>query len=151
MNLRAGSFLKSTEALKDSFFAETTLFLKEYNADGAVGLVINRPFGRSLNELAEFSQSLFFPLYHGGPVDEEHLFFLHRRPDLIGGSTAVSNDVYWGGNFEQAVRFINQQVLTNNDIKIFVGYCGWDTGELEEEIAEGSWTTWQGDTESVFA
>ncbi len=150
MNIRAGSFLKSTEALDGSSFERTTIFLKEYNENGAVGLVVNRPFGRSLNELEEFRQSINFHLYHGGPVDEEHLFFLHRRPDLIAGGMLVDNDIYWGGNFSEAVRAINQQVLTQKDIKIFVGYCGWDAGELEAEIEEGSWVVWQAASLQLF-
>ena len=150
MQLRAGSFLKSTNALDGSFFEQTIIFIKEYNDDGAVGLMINRPFCRSLNELEEFSQSLSFPLYHGGPVDEEHLFFLHRRPDVITGTTPVSDDIYWGGDFEKAVQGINQQVLTAGDIKIFVGYCGWNAGDLEAEIEEGSWTVLDADSATVF-
>lgn len=150
MNLRAGSFLKSTGALNGSFFEGAVIFIKEYNADGAVGLVTNRPFGRSLHELEEFSQSLPFPLYLGGPVDDEHLFFLHRRPDVITGTTMVNNGICWGGDFGEAVRGINQQVLTAKDIKIFVGYCGWEAGDLEAEIEEGSWTVGGANNESVF-
>ena len=44
-----------------------------------------------------------------------------------------------GGNFKQAIAHINSGLLTEADIKIFIGYCGWDKGELEEEIASGNW------------
>jgi putative transcriptional regulator len=79
MQLRAGSFLKSTDALDGSFFEQAIIFIKEYNADGAVGLVINRPFGRALNEWKSLAKA-FFSVVPWRPVDEEHLFFLHRRP-----------------------------------------------------------------------
>lgn len=150
MNLQAGIFLKSTEALNDTVFSQVTILITEYNAKGAVGYVLNRPFGRSLNELEEFKQSPDFPLYDGGPVDKEHLFFLHRRPDLIAKGTLVDNGIYLGGDFKQAVAGINDRSLTANDIKIFVGYCGWDAGELEAEIEEGSWIATEGTKETVF-
>lgn len=150
MKLQAGIFLKSTEALNDTVFSQATILITEYNTKGAVGYVLNRPFGRSLNELEEFKQSPDFPLYDGGPVDKEHLFFLHRRPDRIAEGTLVGNGIFLGGNFKQAVAGINDQSLTANDIKIFVGYCGWDAGELEAEIEEGSWTVAEGTKEMVF-
>ncbi len=150
MNLQAGITLKSTAALKDTIFADAVIFLTEYNEGGAVGFIINRPFNRSLNELQEFKWSPAFPLFEGGPVDHEHVFFLHRRPDIIQDGTPVGDGVFWSGNFRQAVNGINNKMLSSTDIKIFVGYCGWDTGELEAEIVEGSWIVTQRTGESVF-
>lgn len=136
--LQAGTFIKSTDALNGTVFEQVIIFITEYNANGATGFVINKPFDRQLNELAEFSSSPGFPLYEGGPVDQEHLFFVHRQPELAEGGTAV-NGIYNGGNFKQAVAAINNGRITTADIKIFIGYCGWDGGELEAEIKEGSW------------
>lgn len=104
-----------------------------------MGFVINKIFPRKFNELEEFRNCAPFPLYDGGPVDREHLFFLHQRPDLIEGGTAVSENVYLGGDFKAAVQFINTGILAETEIRLFIGYCGWDTGELEAEIREGSW------------
>ncbi len=151
MNLQAGMFLKSTAALDDTVFAGVVIFLTQHNAGGAIGFVINRPFGRSLHELQEFKHSPYFPLYDGGPVDKEHLFFLHRRPDLIEEGTLVASGIYWGGNFRQAVNSINNKSLSAKDIKIFVGYCGWDGGELEAEIEEGSWIISGEEKKTIFS
>ncbi|TCZ69573.1 YqgE/AlgH family protein [Flaviaesturariibacter aridisoli] len=139
MELRAGIFLHSTPLLDDTVFADVVLFLKEYNASGALGVIVNRPHGRSLHELVEFRHSRPLPLFYGGPVAEQHLYFLHRRPDLIGGGEPVVDGVYWGGDFPSAVRAYNNKTLDLSGIKVFVGYCGWDAGELEAEVEEGSW------------
>lgn len=150
MNLQAGLFIQSTSALNETLFANVTILITEHNAGGAVGFIINKPHGRSLNHLDEFRHSPYFPLYDGGPVDKEHLFFLHKRPDLIEEGTPVGRSIYSGGNFQQAVTAINNKRLSVADIKVFVGYCGWDGGELETEIEEGSWMITEGIADAVF-
>lgn len=137
--MQAGIFIGSTPSLDGSVFEKTVIYVAEHNAQGALGFVTNQLFPRGLQELEEFKHGKAFPLWLGGPVDREHLYFLHRRPDLVPGGTAVSNGVYLGGDFKTAVQRINDHSLTESDIKIFIGYCGWDAGELEAEIAEGSW------------
>jgi putative transcriptional regulator len=151
MKLQAGLFLKSTDALNETVFEKTVIYLTEYNERGAIGFVINKPFDRPLNALEEFRHSPAFPLYDGGPVDREHLFFLHRRDDLIHGGTPAGGTIYSGGDFSQAVRHINNNSLTASDIKLFIGYCGWDARELEAELEEGSWTITDGSAETVFS
>jgi putative transcriptional regulator len=138
MDIQPGTLLNSA-SLDGSNFDKAVIYLTEYTANGAVGFVINKPFSCNLNELAEFNYSIPFPLYDGGPVDKEHLFFIHRRPDLIEGGTFIAGSTYLGGDFKQAVSSINNRQLTEKDIQLFIGYCGWDDQQLEEEIAEGSW------------
>lgn len=137
--MKAGSFIKSTPLLDGSFFEDSIILITEYNENGAIGFVINKLFPRTLNELKEFRHSPPFPIYDGGPVDREHLFIIHRRPDLVSGGNAVANNLYVGGNIDEAVKYINNKTLTEKDIRLFIGYCGWDAAELEAEIAEGSW------------
>ena len=86
MNIVPGKILISSPAMDDPHFLKSVLLITDCNADGATGFVINKVFERSLNELTEFSSSPAFPLHDGGPVDKEHLFFIHRRNDLIPGS-----------------------------------------------------------------
>ena len=137
--MNAGVFITSTPLLDDSVFEDVTVFITEYNGKGAIGFVTNKPFGRNLNELEEFSNSIPFPLYDGGPVDREHLYMVHRRPDLIHDGTLITGNLHMGGNFAAALQHLNDGSITGQDIKLFIGYCGWDHGELEAEVAEGSW------------
>jgi putative transcriptional regulator len=76
----------------------------------------------------------------GGPVDRDHLFVLHKRPDLIEGGELKTDGLYLGGNMEQVIEAINSNGANQQEIQLFVGYCGWDAGELEAEIEEGSWS-----------
>ena len=138
-DLKPGIYIKSTEALNGTFFEHTTILIVKHNDEESLGFVTNIPFQKSLHELIEFNQSNPFPLMDGGPVDREHLFVLHKRPDLIDGGEQVTNDLYLGGNMEQVIEAINNGGADNKEIQIFIGYCGWDAQELEAEIEEGSW------------
>lgn len=137
--IRAGTYIKSTSVLHGSFFEEAIVFIVESNEDGHVGFVVNKPFGKSLSELEEFRQSKSFPLLEGGPVDPEHIYVLHSRPDLIEGSRPLPNGIYVGGPIKEVIDAINSKGASQDDIKLFIGYCGWDAGELQAELDEGSW------------
>ena len=138
-NLKAGMYIKSTAALIGSYFEHTTILLVKHNEEGSIGFVTNKPFGKSLHELIEFNQSKPFPLMDGGPVDREHLFVLHKRPDLINGGEQITNGLYLGGDMKQVIKAINTGDANQQEIQLFIGYCGWDVGELEAELKEGSW------------
>jgi putative transcriptional regulator len=139
MELKAGIYIKSTDALKGSCFEHTTILIVEHNEAGSVGFVTNKPLGKSLHELIEFNYSKPFPLLDGGPVDREHLFVLHIRPDLIDEGKLMTNGLYLGGNMEQVIEAINTRAVNQQEMQVFIGYCGWDIGELEAEVEEGSW------------
>ncbi|GGH63302.1 putative transcriptional regulator [Filimonas zeae] len=142
--MKTGTIITATSLLKDTFFEAAALLITQYNDKGAMGFVINKRFERTLNQLAEFKNGLPFPIYDGGPVDREHLYFIHRRPDIVTGGEPVCEGVFLGGDFAAAVKAINNSKLTEQDVKIFLGYCGWDTAELEAEIEEGSWEVTNG-------
>ena len=139
-DLKAGIHIKSTTALIGSFFEHTTILIVEHDEAGTIGFVTNKPFGKSLHELIEFNHAKPFPLMDGGPVDRDHLFVLHKRPDLIDGGKQIPNGLYLGGNMEQVIEAINTRGGNPQEIQLFIGYCGWDEGELEAELEEGSWT-----------
>jgi putative transcriptional regulator len=139
-NLKAGIYINSTEELNGSFFEHTTILIVQHNEEGSVGFLTNKPFGKSLHELIEFNHAKPYPLMDGGPVDREHLFVLHSRPDLIQGGEQTRNGLYLGGNMEQVIEAINNGAANQQEIQVFIGYCGWDPGELKAELEEGSWT-----------
>jgi len=139
-DLKAGIYIKSTDALIGGFFEHTTILIVKHNEEGSLGFVTNKPFGKSLHELIEFNHAKPYPLMDGGPVDRDHLFVLHKQPNLIEGGEKITNGLYLGGNMVQVIEAINTGSATQEEIQLFIGYCGWDAGELEAELNEGSWT-----------
>lgn len=150
MILKPGTLLISAPSIKDAHFDKVVVFIAEYNFTGAMGFIINKLFPRKFNELVEFNHSKPFSLYEGGPVENDKLFFLHQRPDLIEEGTSIINAINLGGDFKQTIVKIDEGILNETDIKLFIGYCGWDPGQLEEEILEGSWLICSTNTEAVF-
>lgn len=142
--IKPGDHIKSTSLLNDTYFEDTTILITESNDKGDIGFVLNRPYGRSLSELEAF-KTTHWPLLEGGPVDQEHLFIVHSRPDLIPSSVQITDTLFFGGEMNEVVNAIDQQLIGLDALRLFIGYCGWDGNELEEEIQEGSWELVIGD------
>jgi len=139
IDFKAGLIIKSTDALIGSIFEHTTILIVKHNNEGTTGFVINKPLHKSLHELIEFKHSKPYPLMDGGPVDKDHLFVMHKRPDLITDGEKIHSDYYLGGNMEEVIEAINNNGINEQEIQLFIGYCGWDEEELAAEIEEGSW------------
>ncbi len=138
-DLKAGLIIKSTDALISSIFEHTTILITKHNNEGTIGFVTNKPLYKSLHNLIEFKHSKPYPLMDGGPVDKDHLFVLHKRPDLITEGEQMHSGYYLGGNMKDVVEAINNNGVHEQEMQLFIGYCGWDEGELAAEIEEGSW------------
>lgn len=139
MEALTGKIIISSPDINDPNFENTPLLIVEHNERGAVGFVLHMLLKKYLNELTEFMTCPPIPLFIGGPVDQENLFFLHRCPSLIEGGMPVKDGVYYGGDFKQVIKCLRDGTLAEKDICLLIGYAGWDPGQLEEEIKEGSW------------
>jgi putative transcriptional regulator len=133
-----GKTIVATDALNDTWFQQAEILITEHIEKGASGFIINKLFGRKLNDLEEFKHAAAIDLYNGGPVDAQHIYFIHKKPAFLQG-TPVNASIFFGGDFNKAVELLSTGKLSGDEVKIFVGYCGWDAEELESEIEEGSW------------
>lgn len=138
-DLSKGKILVSKPLINDDFFHNSVVFLTEYDSNGAVGFIVNKPLSLDLQDLIEDFPQFKTQLYYGGPVSSDNLYFIHRVPDKIEGSVHIIDDLYWGGNFNQVVHLINECKLDSNDIRFFLGYSGWDLSQLDNEIDDESW------------
>lgn len=135
----AGKILIANPFLKDPNFFRTVILLCEHREAGSFGFIFNKIFSKTLSELIPASKVDDMPVYFGGPVQLDTIHFLHNVPDLIEGGFKVRNDLFWGGDFERAMELLNMGLLDRGKIKFFLGYSGWDSGQLENEMQEKSW------------
>jgi len=136
--------------LNDDSFNRSIILLTEHNDRSSVGFILNRPLKFTIRDLIpEIDCS--FTVYQGGPVEQDNLYFIHQVPDLIPDSINVSSNIYWGGNFESLKNLLIDQVIKNTDIRFFLGYSGWGTHQLDDEIINNSWFVSENDFENIFS
>jgi len=145
-----GKILIADPFLKDSNFARTVVFLCEHNAMGSFGFVLNKGYKHTIGELVYDLEGSNFPVYYGGPVQPDTLHFLHRSPALIPGGLHITEDIYWGGEFNHVASLIKQNKLSNYSIRFYLGYSGWTEGQLDAEMNEKSWVLADGNSPLVF-
>ncbi len=145
-----GTLLIANPFLKDPNFMRTVIFLCEHQEEGSFGFVINKNFSKTLDELIPELENYKIPVYYGGPVRLDTIHFLHQYPDLIPGGEKVFEGVYWGGNFESLLPYIKNNDIDFNKVRFFIGYSGWSSGQLDDELKEKSWLTVEATRKLIF-
>ena len=122
----------------DISFNRSVVLLAEYNENGSVGFILNKPLEYSLNDfIPELNSTI--PVYNGGPVEQDNLYFIHKIPELIPDSIEISNGIYWGGDFNEIISLLQEGKIKESEIRFFLGYTGWSHNQLEEELEVNSW------------
>jgi putative transcriptional regulator len=146
----AGVLLIADPFLKDPNFLRTVVLLCEHKEEGSFGFVLNKQIEQTLDELITDFAGHRLPVYYGGPVQTDTIHYLHQYPDLIPEAVKVSDDIYWGGNFETLTALIKSKSLNLSKIKFFIGYSGWGQDQLTGEMEEKSWLTVEANRKLVF-
>ncbi len=136
-----GRVLISEPFLDDKYFGRSVVFLVEHNdINGTMGFVLNKPMKETMGDFFPDLKSIVdIPLFQGGPVAMNKLFFIHTLGDLIPGSHPVENGIYFDGDFNVVKSYINQGNPVEGKIKFFLGYSGWEQNQLDDEISRNSW------------
>ncbi|MEG0455893.1 MAG: YqgE/AlgH family protein [Bacteroides sp.] len=134
-----GKILISEPFLCDVTFRRSVVLLVDHTNEGTMGLIINKELPLSLNHLInEFKYIDTIPLFKGGPICTDTLFYLHTLPD-IPEAFQVNQELYINGSFDAIKRYILQGNPVEGKIRFFLGYSGWQYEQLEREITENSW------------
>lgn len=145
-----GRFLVADRSLAGSNFAETVVLLIRYDADGAMGLTINR---RTPVEAAKLLPGI--PAlerggglaYAGGPVETYKIFLLLRADSRPQGAQPVVDDVYFADNLGPVSE---TDASAPGSFRIYAGYAGWAPGQLDAELDRGAWRVMPGESAAVF-
>ena len=134
-----GRILIAEPFLHGEYFSRSVVLLVAHSEKGAVGFILNKKIDFSLQEVFVDFPDFDAQVFLGGPVSADSIFFIHRLGDQLPGSIHVLGDLYWGGDFAVLKDQIQKGDINPEDIHFFLGYSGWDAGQLEGEIKEDSW------------
>lgn len=149
--VRQGNILIAQPFLNDGYFKRTVVLLTEHNEHGTMGFVFNKPMHLKLKDVLPMFPDFSQPLYRGGPVADNQLFFIHNRGLDIDNSMPIGESGwYWGGSFEDVVVLLKEDRISNDEIRFFIGYSGWEADQLNTEIEQKSWFVAEADYSNLF-
>jgi len=141
VELRAGMLLLASPELLDPNFIDTVVLLLDADEDGAMGVVLNRPSPVPVVAvLADWSDIVAEPevLFRGGPVSPEGALAvaLLRDHEVVPSGLRPVTDRLAIVDLDGSADALNGSV---DGVRIFAGYAGWGSGQLEGEIEGGDW------------
>lgn len=149
--LQAGKLLLATPFLNDANFVRAVILLCEFEDQGSIGFVINKPSILHLGDLVSELDFLDCEVFVGGPVEQNTLHFIYFGNQLLPDSKPLAEDIWWGGDFSALIHHLKSRRLEVNQVRFFLGYSGWDQGQLQVELAEDTWVVYSGaTTQTIF-
>jgi putative transcriptional regulator len=134
-----GRILISEPFLMDNYFKRSIVLITEHSSEGTVGFVLNKPVNMKVNEIMADFPEIDAIVSLGGPVQNNTLHYLHTMGDIIPGSMRVIDNIYWGGEFDVIKKLLSTHSLNNQNIRFFLGYSGWQSNQLDDELSDNAW------------
>ena len=134
-----GSLLIADPFAGDDFFTRSVVLLCDHNIDGSFGFVLNNYLDIDLHTLLPDFPKLTTKIGIGGPLDRESVFYVHSLGDKIKKSVAISESLYFGGDFDDVISLLKKDRTTESNIRFFLGYSGWSSNQLNEEMQIHAW------------
>ncbi|EAT11215.1 YqgE/AlgH family protein [Bermanella marisrubri] len=145
--------LLAMPSLSDPYFGHSVCYICDHNEQGSMGLVLNKPMGIELTDVLseldiETDKPIHFPILQGGPVSPEQGFVLYRGSESELQNMVINGDI----RLTTSKDILSQLALGSgpDDVRICLGYAGWEAGQLEQELIQNAWLTVPADEELLF-
>ena len=89
----------------DIFFNKAIVLVVDNKDSGTTGFIINKKLKYSLSDFIKTAK-ISLPIYLGGPVEQDNLFFIHNCNDLIPNGKLINGNLFWGGDFKKAINYL---------------------------------------------
>jgi len=148
-------FLIAMPGLADPNFFHTVTYICEHSDQGAMGIVINRPMELQLSDIFEqleiavtSPQPSRQPVYIGGPVQGDRGFVLHDSNSVWDSTLKVTPEI----SVTTSLDILEAIAAGKGPDKVLValGYAGWGSGQLEQELAQNAWLNGPADSDIIF-
>jgi putative transcriptional regulator len=148
-------FLIAMPAMADPNFNESVTYICKHDSEGAFGIIITRPSDLSLGEmLGQLAIELKDrsvaerPVMHGGPVEPERGFVLHRSDQPFEATLAIGLEIKLTSSPDILAAIANGH--GPEATLIALGYAGWGRGQLEAELGSNTWLTVPANPSIIF-
>lgn len=148
-------FLIAMPAMGDPNFNETVTFICKHDAEGAIGIVINRPTDMVVSDIFEqyalasaASPQASQPILGGGPVQPDRGFVLHQS--TVHFDSTVDPDAVIKVTVSSDILTMMANGDGPNPAVVALGYAGWAAGQLEAELAANAWLSAPADPAVLF-
>lgn len=152
----SNQFLIAMPKMTDPLFSRALVYVCEHGEHGSMGLIINKPSGivmaqlfdqvdLPLSNVAANSRPVFF----GGPVQPDRGFVLHAPVGNWQSSLIVTDTIAL--TTSKDILIAVSEGNGPEQLVITLGYTGWQSGQLEQEIAANAWLTVEQEPEIIFS
>lgn len=147
--MEIGDILIAEPFLEGKYFSRSVIFMVEHDDKGSIGFVLNKRMSYLASDLVTELAGIDFPVYIGGPVEQNQLYYLHTHVELE-DALHIANGIYWGGDFAVLTRMLRENKILPEEIRFFAGYSGWDAAQLDRELEENTWMIGDITSERLF-
>lgn len=145
-----GRVLLSEPFMGDYYFGRSVVLLAEHNPEGSFGVILNKKIPAHLTDFIQELGDTDLPVFLGGPVETNRLFFIHTLGEVIEDSVSLIDGLYWGGNLEDIKELSRNKVLSDENFRFFLGYSGWGAEQLTTELKRNSWAVTHIKVQQIF-
>lgn len=148
-------FLIAMPGLTDPQFARTVTYICEHSEQGAMGIMVNRPINVQLGEMLDQLEIVVtntavrnLPIYFGGPVQTDRGFILHSGESTWDSTLRISPHIH-----VTTSKDILEAIASGSgpsQVLIALGYAGWASGQIENELGANSWLSTPSASEILF-
>lgn len=134
-----GKILISTPDISGDIFSRSVVLIVDHNEEGAFGLILNKK-NKNMSERLHTIFGFAVDVYEGGPVENDKIFFICRGKKVTENFSEISDEFYLTEDIENIVTGIVEDEISVDEIKVFSGYSGWASQQLESEVRRKMWT-----------
>lgn len=136
-----GKILVASPLITEKYFKRSVIYIiEESKNDMFAGVVLNKKSRYTLADIvSEVEDYPEIPVYRGGPVGSNNLFYLHCLGNMFTGSIHIGGNIYMGMEMLPVLSYLSAGNKPDGYIKFFLGFSGWSPGQLKMEIATDSW------------
>ncbi len=133
-----GCILISNPFLDDPYFSRTVVLLLAHNQEGSFGVILNQKTNYEIS-FSQTEKSPHLPIWFGGPVQPEDAFVFVHKASFITDAQPIFDGWYHGGTEEQLMKLLPKKILNAANTRVFKGYSGWESEQLQGEINNQQW------------